>query len=107
VNVPNAGLVDNLSTNGVVEVAATVDRDGIAPQPFGALPEHLAAIDRSHIAFHDLVATSVIERDREAAVHALMVDPLTSAVCSLSEIRAMFDEMAAAQQQYLPAYIAG
>ena len=31
-----------------------------------------------------------------------MLDPLTAAVCSPAEIRAMFDEMAAAQADYLP-----
>jgi alpha-galactosidase len=47
----------------------------------------------------------VLEQDREAAVHALMVDPLTSAVCSLDEIRQLFDEMAAAERQYLPEFV--
>ena len=54
---------------------------------------------QQHMAFHDLVATAVLEQDREAAVHALMIDPLTAAVCSLEEIRQMFDEMAEAQRR--------
>lgn len=57
------------------------------------------------MAFHDLVATAVLEQNREAAVHALMMDPLTTAVCSLAEIRAMFDEMAAVQKDYLPEFL--
>ena len=57
------------------------------------------------MAFHDLVATAVLEQNREAAVHALMVDPLTAAVCSLDEIRAMFDEMASVQRDYLPDFL--
>jgi alpha-galactosidase len=104
-NVLNEGLIDNLSKDGVVEVACLVDRKGIQPTHFGALPTQLAIIPQQHLAFHDLVATAVIERDREAAVHALMVDPLTAAVCSLSEIRQMFDEMAAAQKDYLPEFL--
>jgi alpha-galactosidase len=59
------------------------------------------------MAFHDLVATAVLEQDREAAVHALMLDPLTAAVCSLEEIRQLFDEMAEAQVDYLPEFIRG
>ncbi len=105
VNVPNSGLVDNLPVDGVVEVQARVDGHGIHPQVFGSLPTHLASLDRAHMAFHDLVATSVIGKDREAAVHALMIDPLTSAVCSLAEIRALFDEMAEAERDYLPSYL--
>jgi alpha-galactosidase len=57
------------------------------------------------MAFHDLVATAVLEQNREAAVHALMVDPLTAAVCSLAEARAMFDEMAQVQAAYLPEFL--
>jgi alpha-galactosidase len=104
-NVLNTGLIDNLSQTGVVEVACLVDRKGIQPAHFGALPAQMALLNQQHQAFHDLVVTAVIECDREAAVHALMVDPLTSAVCSLAEIRQMFDEMAAAEQAYLPEFV--
>jgi alpha-galactosidase len=106
-NVPNTGLIDNLPQDGVVEVACLVDRKGIQPTHFGPLPTQLANLDAQHMAFHDLVATAVLEEDREAAVHALMVDPLTAAACSLEEIRAMFDEMAEAEKEYLPEFIAG
>jgi alpha-galactosidase len=54
---------------------------------------------------HDLMATAVLEQDREAAFHALLIDPLTAAVCSPAEIRAMFEELVAAEQQYLPAFM--
>ncbi len=104
-NVPNTGLIDNLPQNGVVEVACLVDGKGIQPTHFGSLPTHLALLNQQHIAFHDLVATAVLEQDREAAVHALMVDPLTAAVCSLAEIRAMFEEMVKTQQDYLPEFL--
>lgn len=104
-NVPNTGLIDNLPHSGVVEVACLVDKKGVQPTHFGPLPTHLANLDQQHMAFHDLVATAVLEQDREAAVYALMVDPLTSAVCSLAEIRAMFAEMTAAQRGYLPEFL--
>lgn len=104
-NVLNTGLIDNLPHDGVVEVACLVDGKGIQPTHFGPLPTHLALLDQQHMAFHDLVATAVLEQDREAAVHALMIDPLTAAVCSLAEIRQMFDEMAAAQRAYLPEFL--
>jgi alpha-galactosidase/6-phospho-beta-glucosidase family protein len=34
-----------------------------------------------------------------------MVDPLTSAACSLAEVRQMFDEMVAAEKEYLPEFL--
>jgi alpha-galactosidase len=101
-NVLNTGLVTNLPQDGVVEVACLVNRDGIQPTYFGALPTQLAALDQQHMAVHDLVATAVLEHDREAAFHALMLDPLTAAACSPAEIRQMFDEMAAAEAADLP-----
>jgi alpha-galactosidase len=104
-NVPNTGLIDNLPSNGVVEVACLVDGRGVQPTHFGPLPAHLAALNQQHMAFHDLAATAVLEENREAAVHALMLDPLTAAVCSLAEARQMFDEMVAAQGDYLPEFL--
>jgi alpha-galactosidase len=104
-NVGNTGLIDNLPQNGVVEVACLVDSKGIQPTHFGSLPTHLANLDQQHMAFHDLVATAILEQNREAAVHALMVDPLTAAVCSLAEIRALFDEMVGTERDYLPEFL--
>ncbi len=104
-NVLNTGLIDNLPQDGVVEVACLVDRKGVQPTHFGPLPTHLALLDAQHMAFHDLVATAVLEQDRKAAVHALMVDPLTAAVCSLAEMRQMFDEMVEVERDDLPAFL--
>ena len=106
-NVPNTGLVDNLPQDGIVEVACLVDANGVQPTHFGRLPTQLAALDAMHMAVHDLVAQAVLEHDREAAFHALMLDPLTAAVCSPAEIRAMFDEMAEAEAPYLPEWMQG
>jgi alpha-galactosidase len=104
-NVLNTGLIDNLPQDGVVEVACLVDGKGIQPTHFGPLPPHLAFPDYQHMVFHDLVVTAVLEQNREAAVQALMVDPLTAAVCSLAEIRQMFDEMVAVEKDYLPEFL--
>lgn len=105
VNIPNDGWIDNLPAGSVVEVEAVADARGIHPKPFGALPAQLASLDRRHIEFHDLVVTALLDEDREAAVHALMIDPLTSAVCVPSDIRALFDEMVEAQGDYLPDFL--
>lgn len=104
-NVKNTGLVTNLPADGVVEVACLVNRDGVQPTYYGALPTQLAALDQMHMAVHDLVATAVLEQNREAAFYALMLDPLTAAVCSPAEIRLMFDEMASAEAASLPEWM--
>jgi len=103
-NVTNKGSITNLPASGNVEVACRIDAGGIQPQPFGPLPEQLAALNRAHMAVHELVVQALIDRDREKARLALMLDPLTAAVCSLEEISRLFDEMWAAEQPYLTAF---
>jgi len=106
VNIPNDGFIDGLPRGGVIEVEAIVDASGIHPQPFGELPPQLASLDRRHLEIHDLAVTSLLQRDRELAVQALMLDPLTSAVRPPADIRAMFDEMVEAQRADIPAFLA-
>lgn len=100
-NVLNKGLIENLPSYGVVEVACLVDRNGVQPCRFGKLPEHLAALCRSNMAFFDLAVQAVLENDKEKALYALTVDPLTSAVCSLAEIKEMFDELFEAEREFI------
>ncbi|MBB3127214.1 alpha-galactosidase [Paenibacillus rhizosphaerae] len=101
-NVPNEGLIHNLPRDGVVEVACMVDRNGVNPCRFGSLPEHLAALCRSNMAFFDLAVGAVLNNDKEMARHALMVDPLSAAVCSLDEISDMFEELYEAERDFIP-----
>ena len=102
-NVRNRGYVSNLP-DGCVEVECKVDRKGIHPVQFGALPEQLAAVNRAHMAVHELVVQALIERDRGKAKYALMLDPLTAAVCSLEEIDRLFEEMWTAERESLTAF---
>ena len=99
-NVVNDGAIDNLPA-GCVEVECRVDGGGITALRFGQLPEQLAALNRAHMAVHELVVQSLLERDRTKALYALSLDPLTAAVCSLEEIESMFGEMWEAQRDYL------
>jgi alpha-galactosidase len=101
-NVRNTGLIDNLP-DGCVEVACLVDRRGVQPCHFGPLPEQLAALNRGHMAVHALVVNALLHNDVQSARYALLLDPLTAAVCSPAEIECMFDEMWDAEREYLPA----
>ena len=102
-NVRNEGWIENLP-DGCVEVACAVDRGGLQPQKFGALPEQLAALNRAHMAVHELVVEALLKRDRQAAKYALMLDPLTAAVCSPAEIDRLFEEMWEAERESLTAF---
>ena len=104
-NVPNnGGLIENLAHDGIVEVATVIDRRGISPTRYGRLPTQMAAICASNMPVYDLAAQSAIERSKEAAILAVTLDPLTAAVCSPAEIRAMVLEMFDAEADYLPGF---
>lgn len=103
-NVANNGLISNLPDGSCVEVPCTVDNLGIHPMSVGALPPQCASLSRSNVAVQEMATIAVIEQDREAAFHAIALDPLTSAALSLGEIRSMFDEMWTANGEILAAY---
>jgi alpha-galactosidase len=97
-------LISNLMDDGCVEVACLVDGNGVQPTRYGRLPAQMAALCASNMRYFDLAATAAIERSKEAAIHALMLDPLTAAVCSPEEIRRMALELFDTQAEFLPGY---
>ena len=56
------------------------------------------------MACFDLAATAAIEKSVEAAIHSLMFDPLTAAVCTPSQIKAMTLELFRAEKKFLKGY---
>ena len=97
-------LISNLPADGCVEVSCMIDRTGVHPTRYGALPAQMAALCESNMRMFDLGATACVTRSKEAAVHALMLDPLTSAVCTPKQIRQMTHEMFEAEAAFLPGY---
>ena len=103
-SVPNNSLIDNLPADGVVEVACRVDRKGVTPTHFGRLPGQLAALCRSNMGMFEMAAIACVEKSRVAAEQALMLDPLTAAVCCPAEIRQMTGELFEAEKKFLPGF---
>ena len=52
----------------------------------------------------ELAVEGFFEKSRRKIYHAILFDPLTSAVLSLAEIRNMVDEMFAANEHFLADY---
>ncbi len=100
-NVMNTGLIPNLTAGTCVEVPCLVDKQGVQPCHVGPLPTHLAALNQSNIAVQELAVRAVLDRNPDAAFHACALDPLTRSVCSLDQIRALFDELWAAEGNLL------
>ncbi len=103
-NVPNHGLIANLPQGCCVEVPCLVDANGIQPTLVGAMPTQLAALNRTNINVQELIVDAALSGDTDAVHHAVMLDPLTAAVCTLPQIRSMVGEMLDAQAQWLPQF---
>ncbi len=97
-------LITNLPADGCVEVACMIDVNGINPTVYGALPPQMAHICAMNMAMFDLAATACIEKSKEAAIHSLMLDPLTMAVCTPRQIKQMTLEMFEAESEFLPGF---
>ncbi len=76
VNVPNDGLIDNLPRNIVVEVPGVVDGDGVRGVKLGTLPSGIAGLLANQAAVHDLTAEAVLQKSKQLALQALLVDPV-------------------------------
>ena len=81
-----------------------VDRTGVHPTRHGTLPPQMAALCDWNMRMFDLGATAALTKSKEAAIHALLLDPLTSAVCSPAEIRRLTLDLFAAEKEYLKGY---
>jgi len=103
-NVPNYDLIDNLPYGCCVEVPCLVNGAGLQPTRVGGLPAQLAAINRTNVNVQDLIVEAALSGETEAVFHAVMLDPLTSAVCTLPQIHAMVTEMLEAQKHWLPQF---
>ncbi|HET7270657.1 MAG TPA: alpha-glucosidase/alpha-galactosidase [Rubrobacter sp.] len=103
-NVPNRGLMDALPHGCCVEVPCLVDANGVQPTAIEHYPPQLAALNRTNINVQELTVEAALAGDVEAAHHAVMLDPLTAAVCTLPEIRSMVNEMLEAQARWLPQF---
>jgi len=103
-NVKNRGLVTNLPTECIVEVPIFVDRNGLHPVSVGELPPQCAALNRTNINVQESIVEAALHGDRNAARHAIALDPLTSAVCTLDEIKKMFDELFESERKWLPEF---
>ena len=103
-NVRNDGYISNLPDGCCVEVPTYADDTGLHPSAIGDLPSQCAAACMTNINVQILGGEAALDGDPEKIVHALALDPLTSAVCTLKQIREMCNEMLEAERQWLPQF---
>jgi alpha-galactosidase len=103
-NVINGGMITNLPDDCCAEGPIYVDRTGLHKTVVGDLPPQCAALNLTNINVQRLAVEAAISGDVEHIVHACAMDPLTSAVLTLAEIREMASEMLEAEAQWLPQF---
>ncbi|MCM8769042.1 MAG: alpha-glucosidase/alpha-galactosidase [Candidatus Omnitrophica bacterium] len=103
-NVVNDGCISNLPDDAVVEVPGYVDANGINIPRIGHLPLGCAAVCNASISVQRLAVEAAVRGDDLLLRQAMMMDPLTGAVCNPQEIWQMTDELLVAQAKWLPQY---
>jgi alpha-galactosidase len=103
-NVRNDGYITNLPDGCCVEVPVFVDSRGLHPARIGDLPSQCAALNQSNVTVQQLAVEAGLTGNVEMAMQAVAMDPLTSACCTLAEIREMTAEMLAAEREWLPQF---
>jgi 6-phospho-beta-glucosidase len=76
VNIRNDGAIPNLADDAVVEVSATIDRDGAHPLGVDPLPPEMLGLVQHAKAYEVLTARAATTGDRGLALKALMTNPL-------------------------------
>jgi alpha-galactosidase len=97
-------MITNLPSDCCAEGPLYVDRMGLHKTFVGDLPPQCAALNLTNINVQGLTVQAAITGDPEHIVHACAMDPLTSAVLTLKEIREMASEMLEAQKQWMPQF---
>ena len=103
-NLQNNGCITNLPDDSIVEVPVYVDRNGLSVPQVGDLPLGCAAVCNASISVQRLAVEAAVHGDVNLLKQAVLMDPLTSAVCNPPEISQMVDEMLVAQARWLPQY---
>ncbi|MEN6644063.1 MAG: alpha-glucosidase/alpha-galactosidase [Armatimonadia bacterium] len=103
-NTVNRGVITNLPDDCVIEAPGYVDALGLHMPVIGDLPLGPAAVCNASVSVQRLAVEAAVHGDDQLLRQAMMMDPLTGAVCNPPEIWQMVDEMLVAQAQWLPQY---
>ncbi|MEW6287581.1 MAG: alpha-glucosidase/alpha-galactosidase [Chloroflexota bacterium] len=101
VNIPNKGYIPNLPDDAIVEVPAVIDATGVHGVSLDPLPEPIAAMCRTQINIIDRVVEAGVHGDKQAALQALLLDPVIS---SVSQAQGILDELLEAHKDFLPQF---
>lgn len=99
VNLPNAGQIDNLPREAVVETMGVVGPGGARGMAVGPLPPGVLNTVHRHVVNQETIVEAALTGDRELALQALLNDPLTRDFRTAGR---MLDELLEAHATMIP-----
>jgi alpha-galactosidase len=100
-NIPNRGSIPGLPEWAIVEVPGMVSASGVVGLTVPALPPGVNAMLAQQIAIQDRAVHAALTGDRQAALQALLLDPV---VPSYEAAVNILDEMLTVHAPYLPLF---
>jgi 6-phospho-beta-glucosidase len=101
VNTINDGAIRGWPDNWVLELPCRVDSEGAHPLPAEPLPEPMAGLVHRVKSYELLAARAAVTGDREAALLALIANPLGP---DADRAPAVLDDLLRTHAQYLPQF---
>jgi alpha-galactosidase len=103
-NVANKGLVDNLPKEACVEVPVWVSKKGLEAVRVGSLPPQLAMLTNLSSSIEEMAVEGALTGNPRLVYQAILHDPLTAAMLTMSEIKEMVNCMFEQNKEYLPQF---
>jgi 6-phospho-beta-glucosidase len=104
VDVRNGGAMPDLPDDAVVEIPTRIEFDGAHPAPLTPLAPEMLGLVEAAKAYERLAATAAMTGSRDAALKALLANPL---VDGFETAAAMLDPLLEANRQHLPRFFPG
>ncbi|MFW9952018.1 MAG: hypothetical protein ACFFKA_18010, partial [Candidatus Thorarchaeota archaeon] len=98
VNLPNDGIITNLSKDLVIECPAIVNKNGLQAIKLGDYPKGLAALLQTQASVQDLVVEAILKRSKKLALQALLADPVIN---SASQAKNILESMLQLQKKFI------
>lgn len=101
VNIPNQGLINDLPTDAIIELAGLVNAKGINGVFSGEMPPGITELLRREITISHLTVDSVVYGDRQLALQALLLDPV---IRDMDIAKQVLKDYLAAYREHLPTF---
>lgn len=97
VMVNNEGIIDNFSSEAVVEVSGTLNKNGVEPYKYGNIKTFYKGLMEGQYAYERLTLEAFLEKDYTKALEALT---LNRSVVDPQKAKAVLDELMEANREY-------